>query len=301
MKPRGINYLFDFKKPKAIQQFHNFVDESVSSRRLLEENQQKYDAEDKDIRKDIFHYLFHADDQETGMPAYTENELNAEANFLFIAGSDTTATAMCSIFFYLPRHPQVYRKLTQEIRSTFNSADEIHGGTVSSCRYLRACIDEAMRMTPVAPSELPREVLPGGLKLGNDFFPPGTLIGSAGWSLMHSEDAFGDPWVYRPERWIADEENGVSIDDVSRAQAAFIPFSTGPSNCLGQKLAMLEMMLTVGRTLYVMDLKAPSGDSLGAGAPNLGWGRRDKNVFQVRDAYLSLRDGPMVQFKRRET
>lgn len=58
-------------------------------------------------------------------------------------------------------------------------------------------------------------------------------------------------------------------------------------------------MVVVGRVLFLMDVKVPEGDRLGEGGEELGWGRRVRKQFQIEDAWLSQKDGPMVQFKRR--
>jgi hypothetical protein len=75
----------------------------------------------------------------------------------------------------------------------------------------------------------------------------------------------------------------------------------GSGNCVGQKLAILELLITIGRTLYRMDVRIAPQSSLGHGAPNLEWGMRSKDHFQVRDAYISIKDGPLVQFRKKQT
>ena len=273
---------------------------SVEQRIDLENNYGRKSFEEKEQRRDMFHYLIQARDIKTGEPAYSKIQLQGEAGLLIIAGSDTTAITITGFFFYITRYPRVYRKLVSEIRSTFKSIDEIRGGlTISSCQYLRACIDETLRMCPPGPCQLPRQVLPGGLKVQSLFLPERVLLGTSAWSFNYNEQCFADPYVYRPERWIVDEDSGVSVEDVVRAQSCFYAFSTGVGNCVGKILALLELMITVSRTLFQMDVRAVPNDTLGEGSPDLGWGRRHKHQFQVRDAYVSLRNGAMVQFRRR--
>ncbi|KAK9786770.1 hypothetical protein SCARD494_11074 [Seiridium cardinale] len=68
---------------------------------------------------------------------------------LIIAGSDTTAIIMSAMFFYLARNPAIREKSVREVLSTFSSPDEIMSGSkLGSCQYLRAFIQDALRMTP---------------------------------------------------------------------------------------------------------------------------------------------------------
>lgn len=269
--------------------------------RIKLETELQNSGQDQDMRKDMFHYLFHAKDPETDQPAYPKQELLAEASLLIIAGSDTTSISLCGLFFYITHYPRVYAKLIGDIRSTFASVDEIvDGPQLASCKYLRACIDEAMRMTPAGPGEFSRTVLAGGLEVDGDIFPEGVNVGTAGWANGRNDDSYGDSNIFRPERWIVDEARGITAASVAHIRSCFHPFSAGPGNCVGQNLAMMEMLLVAARTLYLMDVRLAPGFTLGEGAPELEWGRRDKNQFQLWDAYVAIRHGPMLQFRKRQ-
>lgn len=144
-----------------------------------------------DVRKDMFHFLFRAKDPETGGSGYTEKELREESDLLIIGGSDTTSTVFAAMFFYLARNPKVYERLTGEIREKFNSADDIRSGTrLSSCRYLRAFINEAMRMNPPIGAELDREALPGGITIDGHYVQEGTKVGVASFSFITTKISF---------------------------------------------------------------------------------------------------------------
>ena len=298
LKPRGLNYLLGIMTPKVIKTYYKFVETSVMERGQLEKEIPRSTLETS-ARKDMLHYLLHAKDPITGEPAYSAEELDAEANLLIVAGTGTTSVTLSAFFFYVSCNPRAYAILVKEIRTTFKSVDDIREGiTLSSCEYLRACIHETMRMSPATPSELVREVLPGGYEVDGIPLREGTLVGTSTWALHHNEAYFSDAYTYHPERWIVNEADGVTAEDVDRARSAFFPFSAGPGTCLGKNLAMLELMTTIGRTLYRCDVRRLPGSTVGGGSPELGWGRRSKDRYVLKDAYVTFKDGPILQFKK---
>lgn len=189
LKPRGLDGLFERVLPENIRQYYEFVDGNVAQRRQEEDILKRSGNEDGQGRKDMFHYLFNATD-ESGNPGYTTDELNAEANLLIIAGSDTTVTTLIGFWFYIVRKPRVYDKLVEEIRTRFKSSEDIQiGADLSSCKYLQACIDESLRVAPAAVGELGREVLPGGLNIEGTQIPEGSHVGYV-WFCISSRISF---------------------------------------------------------------------------------------------------------------
>ena len=224
-----------------------------------------------------------------------------------IAGSDTTSTAMAATLFYLVRNPHALKKVTEEIRSKFADVEEIvHGGLLGSCTYLRACIDEAMRMSPSVGGVLPREVLPGGMTIDGHSLPAGTVVGTPHYSIHHSDEYYPQPFSFVPERWIAGAENPASGkvtsgDDAALAQSAFCPFSVGPRGCIGKGVAYVEMTTTLARTVFLYDLRKAVGVvDPGEGHAGLEWGRHRVDEFQLRDTFTSAKTGPMVEFRKAE-
>lgn len=250
-------------------------------------------------RKDFFYYLLNAKDPETGK-GFTMDELWGESNLLIIAGSDTTSTAMSGTFFYLAHNPAALRKLCDEIRSTFSDIEEIvTGPTLSGCAFLRACIDETMRMTPPVAGVLPRQVLAGGLDVDGHHFPAGIELGVPIYAIHHNPEYFPQPFDYVPERWLADPSVNPMHDKLAHAQSAYNPFSIGPRGCIGKGLAYVELTVTIARVLFLYDLRLAPGTSLGAGSKDLEAGRTRATEYQIKDVFASKKDGPMLQFRAR--
>lgn len=216
---------------------------------------------------------------------------------------------MAATLFYLVRNPTALQKATGEVRARFSDVEDIaQGPQLNSCTYLRACIDEAMRMSPSVGGIAPREVLPGGTTIDGEFVPAGAVVGTPHYTIHHNASYYPQPFAYVPERWVAGSSasskmsgGAITERDVAVAQSAFCPFSIGPRGCIGKGLAYVELMTTLARVLYLYDLRkstAASSDPA-EGRPELEWGRRRPDEFQLIDQFTSLKDGPMVEFRKR--
>jgi cytochrome P450 len=250
-------------------------------------------------RRDFFYYLLNAKDPETGA-GFNMNELWGESNLLIIAGSDTTSTAMSGAFFYLAHNPQAMEKLCKEIRETFSDVEEIvTGPKLSGCSFLRACIDETMRMTPPVAGVLPRQILPGGMEIDGKHIPAGVDVGVPIYAIHHNPEYYPRPFEYLPERWLADPSANPLHSRLVDAQSAFNPFSIGPRGCIGKGLAYVELTVTIARVLYLYDFRLAPGTTLGAGSKDMELGRNLETEYQIQDVFASKKNGPMLQFRAR--
>lgn len=260
-------------------------------------------AMDKNDKVDF--YSFIAEHIETGGPdSIRFTELWSEAVFFFPAGGDTTATGLSALFFYLSRNPDAYRKLADEVRSAFSDADEIKGGPqLSGCRYLRACFDEALRLSPPVSGtlwcELSKEEQEKGgpLVVDGHVIPPDTMLGVNIYSLHHNELYFPDPFVFKPERWMNQDDT----EALHKINSSFDAFSTGPRGCAGKSMAYLEAGIVIASTLWYFDFETAPGPAgaVGEGSPSNRAGRQRVGEFQLYDGFSSSHDGPNLIFRPR--
>lgn len=242
--------------------------------------------------RDIFAAIANAKDENN--EGFGMHQLGAEAATLIVAGmvahlpllplqllirlgSDTTSTALAALFFYLSRNPEAYRRVVSEVRDAFNSPGEIQmGATLNGCTYLRACIDEALRLCPPAGSALWRQVLKGGIRVDGHFIPEGYDVGTGLFAVHHNPAHFPDPARFIPERFT----------DQNVSNPAFAPFSVGPRSCIGKSLALTELVLTMAHVLFAFDFEKADEDDTA-------------DVFVTRDHITAVKDGPHLRFKAR--
>ncbi|RSM03265.1 hypothetical protein CDV31_010541 [Fusarium ambrosium] len=174
--------------------------------------------------------------------------LEKNASVLIVAGSETLATALSGITYLLLKNPETLRKLVKEVRSNFNSEDEIDFISVNKLTYLVACIDEGLRMYPPAPIGLPRIVPKEGANVSGHFVAEDSIVAVHQWAAYHSEKHFKKPFEFHPERFLGDPEFE------SDHREALQPFHLGARGCIGRNLAYVEMKVILSRVVWNFDL-----------------------------------------------
>lgn len=151
-------------------------------------------------------------------------EMVAECGLLLNAGSDTTSIVLTGTLYLLTKWPRAGMKLREELDQTLGDSEAIPAyDSVKNLPYLRACVDEAMRMRPPLRGGLPRVTPPEGMMIEGEWIAGNTTVSVPTYSLHHDPDLFEDPWTYKPERWLA--------EDAGDLQQVFIPFSAGGRGC----------------------------------------------------------------------
>jgi cytochrome P450 len=121
----------------------------------------------QDARPDIWGLIL-ARDEETGL---SRDEMYSNAAIFMIAGTETTATLMSGLTYYLCTNPDKMKRLTDEIREEFADDSEITIERLQSLKYLNACVEEGLRMYPPVPNGLPRRTPPGGATINDEDLP----------------------------------------------------------------------------------------------------------------------------------
>ncbi|KAK4233267.1 Isotrichodermin C-15 hydroxylase [Achaetomium macrosporum] len=234
-----------------------FAPNHLKELRLAVRFKLKQRLEVKEDRSDLFEGIMkRREEWNLNMP-----KLEANAIFLVVAGSETTASLLSGATYLLLVNPDAMEKLKHEVRSSFNSADEITLLSVSRLHYMLACLNEALRRYPPTAANIARDVHQGGAIIAGHFVPEKTTVEVQPYSMNHTSLHWHDPYAFKPERFLhkldselgegrMDEENAVR-DHLEAMQA----FSVGPRNCIGRNLAYAEMRLILARIIYDFDLR----------------------------------------------
>ncbi|KAF7585651.1 hypothetical protein BBP40_010354 [Aspergillus hancockii] len=182
-------------------------------------------------------------------------ELEANSSILIVAGSETTATLLSGVTYWLLRTPDVLTKVTDEVRSAMHTEAEITSHNVAArLPYMLACFEEAFRLYPPVPTGLQRVTLTSGQISGYDI-APGTKVSVHQSAAYWSPSNFHTPERFIPERWLPEAKRDPASPFFSDERDVLQPFSTGPRNCIGRNLAFAEMRVILARVLWNFDLE----------------------------------------------
>jgi cytochrome P450 len=166
-----------------------------------------------------------------------------------IAGSETSATSIATITYFLLRSPTAYAKLTTQVRGRFTSLQEIDIASTSASElpYLHAVMDEGMRVVPTASVGFSRNAPEPGVMVDGHFVPAGTELYLSSWTAARDERYFHDPTSFKPERWL--DPGNTDTKEASQ------PFSVGPRSCPGKTFAYAQMSLQLTKMVWAYDME----------------------------------------------
>ena len=162
-------------------------------------------------------------------------KIRSELLNLFVAARDTTASLLSNVWFELSKRPDIWARLREELDTLEGSPPSYD--QLKEKKYLRAVLNESLRLYPIIPSNsrqaLSDTVLPlGG---GKDGLSPilvrkGEVVTWDVHAMHRRKDFYGkDAECFRPERWLdTDDQNGL------RVGWEFLPFNGGPRICIGR-------------------------------------------------------------------
>jgi cytochrome P450 len=175
-------------------------------------------------------------DKETGA-GMTDKEIVDELTTLIVAGHETTASALNWTWYLLSGHPEAEAKLHAEI----DASEEMAVPTLQAMEalpYSGMVIREAMRLYPPV-WVVSRRTIEADT-LGGYTVPPATDVFFSPYFVHRHPDFWSDPEQFIPERFAARDEQ-------ERPKLTYLPFSAGAHHCIGETLAVFEMLVHLNR------------------------------------------------------
>ena len=203
-------------------------------------------------RGDLLSILLLAQDEENGRGGMSDIQVRDEALTLFLAGHETTANTLTWTWYLLSQHPEVERKLHEEL-------DERLRGRLPTFEdlpqllYTEKVVAEAIRMYPPAWAIGRRSLV--DQSVGNYAVPANAIVLLSPFVTHRDARYFPDPSRFDPERWTPEAKD-------ARIPYSYFPFGGGPRRCVGENFAWAEAILVLATLASSWQARLVSGQRI---------------------------------------
>ncbi|XP_026669976.1 methyl farnesoate epoxidase-like isoform X2 [Ceratina calcarata] len=182
---------------------------------------------------------------------FSESQLLAICVDLFMAGSETTSKTLGFCFLYLVLFPDVQRKAHEEIDKIIGRSRPPTLEDRTRMTYMNAIVLESLRMFMGRTLNVPHRALRDTKILGHKI-PKDTML-IANFNRILMDESWGDPEVFRPERFIDESDNIITPNK-------YFPFSIGRHRCMGENLARSNIFIITTALLQKFTFSPVAGE-----------------------------------------
>ena len=175
---------------------------------------------------------------------------------MFVGGSDTTSTSLEWLMAEIIRHPNVMKKVQEEVRRVVGEKTNIEMNDINKMEYLTCVTKENLRLHPPVPLLVPRETTKN-IEMGGYHIPAKTRVFINAWAIQRDPRLWDRPEEFIPERF---QNNSV---DFKGQDLQFVPFGIGRRGCPGMSFGVASTEFVIANLLYWFDWKLPEDGVLG--------------------------------------
>ncbi|XP_077784881.1 cytochrome P450 4B1-like [Podarcis muralis] len=229
---------------KACKIAHHHTEKVIRERKDSLKNEKELEKILKKRHLDFLDILLCAKD-ENGNPL-SDEDIRAEVDTFMFEGHDTTASGISWLFYCMAQNPEHQQRCREEIMELLGRQEDIQWDDLGKMTYSTMCIKESLRLYPPVPL-IAREVDSHVTFADGRTLPKGFLTILDIYGLHRNPEVWENPEEFNPLRFSTENSK-------HRHPYAFLPFSAGPRNCIGQQFAMNEMKIALALTLLRFEL-----------------------------------------------
>ncbi|XVF08813.1 hypothetical protein REPUB_Repub07fG0035700 [Reevesia pubescens] len=184
----------------------------------------------------------------------TQDNIKAILLDMFLGGTETTSATIEWLMAELLKHPNVMKKVQEEVRDVVGKKSKVDMDDVSQMEYLKCVLKETLRLHPIAPLLAPRETT-ASVKLGGYDIPSNLTVFINTWAIQRDPNWWEKPEEFIPERF---ENNPI---DFKGQDFEFIPFGCGRRGCPGISFAIAAIEYVIANLLYWFDWELAAGEN----------------------------------------
>uniref|UniRef100_A0A1A8P9F7 Thromboxane-A synthase n=1 Tax=Nothobranchius pienaari TaxID=704102 RepID=A0A1A8P9F7_9TELE len=179
----------------------------------------------------------------------TEEEIVGQAFVFLLAGYETSSNTLAFTCYLLALHPECQRKVQEEVDEFFTRHESPDYVNVQELKYLDMVVSEALRLYPPG-FRFAREV-DHDCVVNGQFLPKGMTVEIPAGFLHYDPEHWSEPEKFVPERFTPEAK-------ADRHPFVYLPFGAGPRNCVGMRLAQLEIRMALVHLFHRFNIVACS-------------------------------------------
>nr|XP_020143395.1 cytochrome P450 2D17-like isoform X6 [Microcebus murinus] len=183
--------------------------------------------------------------------SFNDDNLRLVVADLFSAGMETSSTTLAWALLLMILHPDVQRRVQQEIDEVIGQVRRPEMGDQAHMPYTTAVIHEVQRFADIIPMGVPH-MTSRDIEVKGFLIPKGTTLFTNLSSVLKDEAVWEKPFRFHPEHFLDSQGRFVKPE-------AFMPFSAGRRACLGEPLARMELFLFFTCLLQRFSFSVPPG------------------------------------------
>ena len=174
-----------------------------------------------------------------------------------MGGAETTSTMVEWVMAELMHHPQVMRKVHEELAKSVGLDSLVEESHLPKLHYLDAVIKEIFRLHTPLPFLVPRCPSQSST-IGGYYIPKGTMVWLNVWAIHRDPKIWKNPLEFQPERFLNESSNL----DYSGNNFNYFPFGSGRRICAGLPLAERTLIYILASLLHSFEWKLPHDTEL---------------------------------------
>ncbi|XP_029348013.1 methyl farnesoate epoxidase-like isoform X2 [Acyrthosiphon pisum] len=242
-----LGFCGDVMEKIVIEEVNDLV---LDITRKYEESVEEHKCSENDQEDFISAFLMDIEKNKKSLGSFSEEQLVVILLDLFLAGSETTSITLSSVILHLLMNQDIQTKVRAELDAVIGDR-EILPSDRKRLNYLEAVFMEVQRHSNVVPLAIATNRTIRKTTLQDYIIPKDTLVLASIWSVHMDEQHWGDPEVFRPERFL--DSKGKIIND-----SWLMPFGVGKRRCLGEKLAKTYIFMFIAKLIQHFEIRIPT-------------------------------------------
>ncbi|XP_065186410.1 cytochrome P450 4F12-like [Sycon ciliatum] len=225
---------------RCLELVHSVSQKLIERRRAALQEEDSHSQVHKHQYRDFLDVLLTVKDEDG--KGLTDTEIREQVDTFLFRGHDTTASALQWIIHHLSVHADLQEKCREEVQGLLSSGPAtLKHGDLQQMIYTTQFIKESLRFSCPVPAVA--RAATEDITMDGCTIPRGSHIEVSMYDVHTHPEYWPEPQQFNPDRFSAEQS-------VGRNSFAFIPFSAGPRNCIGQAMAMDELKAAVACILY---------------------------------------------------